>query len=60
MTMHAGALAFRDDLAVLEVECRSRGDERCRFLMGGADALGRLYEGLREGDSVDAALSRVG
>jgi predicted hydrocarbon binding protein len=27
------------DVAVLEVECRSRGDQRCRFLFGGAIAV---------------------
>src|SRR5688572_18994012 len=32
------------DVAVMEVECRSRGDQRCRFLIGGADAVYAIYE----------------
>jgi predicted hydrocarbon binding protein len=31
---------------VMEVECRSRGDARCRFLVGGPDTLNWIYEGL--------------
>lgn len=32
-----------EDVAVLEVECRSAGDGRCRFLFGGEAALGEVY-----------------
>jgi predicted hydrocarbon binding protein len=45
-----------DRLAVLEVECRSRGDERCRFALGGAEALRRIYERIRDGDSFQTAV----
>ena len=31
---------------VMEVECRSRGDARCRFLVGGPDMLNWIYDGL--------------
>jgi predicted hydrocarbon binding protein len=45
-------------LAVLEVECRSMGSERCRFLTGSAEALERVYErmvkGFNYGEAVDA------
>lgn len=44
------------DLAVMEVDCRGRGDARCRFLLGGAEALQRVYAGLRQGNGVDAAV----
>lgn len=49
-----------DELAVLEVECLSRGDRQCRFLLGGGEALGRLYEEMRAGEPFDAALQRLG
>jgi hypothetical protein len=35
--------------AVLEVECRSRGDARCRFLVGSPDVLTWIYEGMAAG-----------
>lgn len=35
--------------AVLEVECRSRGDARCRFLIGGPEMLNWVYQGLAAG-----------
>lgn len=38
-------------VAVLEVECRSRGDERCRFLFGGQDALDGVFGQLQSGGS---------
>lgn len=46
-------------VGVLEVECRSRGDLRCRFLFGGAAALGPLYTGLVAGQDLDAALAAL-
>jgi predicted hydrocarbon binding protein len=48
------------DVAVLEVECRSRGEGRCRFLFGGADAVYAVYERIAAGDSADAALQQIG
>lgn len=47
------------DIAVMEVECRSTGAARCRFLFGSADALNALYERVSTGDAVDAALSEL-
>lgn len=46
-------------VAVLEVECRSRGDARCRFLFGSGDALNALYQNVGSGASVDTALSEL-
>lgn len=46
-------------VAVLEVECRSRGDARCRFLFGSSDALQTLYENVGSGASVDTALAEL-
>ncbi len=36
-------------LAVMEVECRSRGDARCRWLVGAPETLGALYEQMGQG-----------
>jgi predicted hydrocarbon binding protein len=36
-------------VAVMEVECRSRGDGRCRFLAGAPETLGTLYEQMARG-----------
>ncbi|HEY0305594.1 MAG TPA: V4R domain-containing protein [Longimicrobiales bacterium] len=47
------------DVAVMEVECRSAGADRCRFLFGSADALNALYARVSSGDAVDAALSEL-
>jgi predicted hydrocarbon binding protein len=47
------------DVAVLEVECRSAGDARCRFLFGSAEALNALYARVSTGDAVDTALSEL-
>ncbi|HEX6063704.1 MAG TPA: V4R domain-containing protein [Longimicrobiales bacterium] len=51
--------AAGSDVAVMEVECRSQGDPRCRFLFGSADALNALYARVSSGDAVDAALSKL-
>jgi bacteriochlorophyll 4-vinyl reductase len=47
------------EVAVLEVECRSRGEPRCRFLFGGAVAVYALYDRIAAGDAPDAALARL-
>jgi predicted hydrocarbon binding protein len=36
-------------VAVMEVECRSRGDHRCRFLAGAPETLGILYDRMGQG-----------
>ena len=43
-------------VAVLEVECRSRNDGRCRFLSGSPDTLNTVYEQLTQGRSYAEAL----
>lgn len=40
-------------LAVMEVECRSRGDGRCRFLLGSTEVMQRVYEGMAAGEDYD-------
>ncbi len=44
-------------VAVMEVECRSRGDARCRFLAGSPDTLAALYDRMAQGMSYGEALS---
>ena len=46
-----------EPVSVMEVECRSRGDERCRFLSATPDVLQRVYEAMTEGRSYEEALS---
>jgi hypothetical protein len=41
------------------VECRSRGDLRCRFLFGAQETLQALYDSVADGVAVDEALSSL-
>jgi predicted hydrocarbon binding protein len=43
-------------VAVMEVECRSRGDARCRFLAGAPETLSALYDRMAQGSSYAEAL----
>jgi predicted hydrocarbon binding protein len=43
-------------LAVMEVECRSAGFDRCRFLLGSADVLQQVYDGMAAGASYSDAV----
>ncbi len=46
-------------LAVLEVECRSAGDARCRFLVGSAEMLSRVYDAMGHGASYGTAVAQT-
>lgn len=46
-------------LSVLEVECRSAGAPRCRFLMGNTEVLGYVFDQLERGTPYQDALTRV-
>ena len=46
-------------LAVLEVECRSTGAARCRFLVGNADVMEHLYEEMGRGADYESALASL-
>jgi predicted hydrocarbon binding protein len=46
-------------LAVLEVECRSMGAHRCRFLVGNADVMEQLYEEMGRGLGYEEAVGAV-
>jgi len=43
-------------VAVMEVECRSRGDGRCRFLAGAPETLSTLYDRMAQGAAYTGAL----
>lgn len=45
------------ELGVLEVECRSRGDDRCRFAVAAPATLAGIYERLASGAPVAEALA---
>ncbi len=47
-------------LAVLEVECRSMGGERCRFLVGNAAVMEHVYFELERGNTYDDAVAELG
>ena len=46
-------------LAVLEVECRSAGAPRCRFLLGNGDVMRYVYEEMEKGTGYEEAVERV-
>jgi predicted hydrocarbon binding protein len=45
-----------EPVAVMEVECRSRSDARCRFLSGSPDTLNAVYEQMSQGRTYAEAL----
>jgi predicted hydrocarbon binding protein len=45
-----------ESVAVMEVECRSRGDARCRFLSAAPEVLQQVYEHMTQGMSYTEAL----
>jgi predicted hydrocarbon binding protein len=45
-----------EPVAVMEVECRSRNDERCRFLSASPDTLNIIYAQMTQGTSYEQAL----
>jgi hypothetical protein len=45
--------------AVMEVECRTRGEARCRFLVGSPDLLTWMYEGLTAGRAYEELLAEL-
>jgi predicted hydrocarbon binding protein len=44
-------------VAVMEVECRTRGDQKCRFLAGAPESLGIIYERMAGGSGYLEALT---
>lgn len=46
-------------LAVMEVECRSMGSERCRFLLGSSETMQYVYDGMTTGIPYDTSLAKM-
>jgi uncharacterized protein len=46
-------------IAVLEVECRSMGDPRCRFLLGNSAVMANVYEQMGAGAGYEEAVENV-
>lgn len=44
-------------LAVMEVECRSMGTDRCRFLIASAEVMQHVYDAMGNGVGYDAAVA---
>jgi len=44
-------------LAVMEVECRSTGAERCRFLLGSTEVMQAVYDGMSQGQAYAEAVA---
>lgn len=47
-------------VAVLEVECRSAGHERCRFLIGSPEVMDAVYDEMGRGADYDSAVRKQG
>lgn len=45
-----------ETVAVMEVECRSKGDGRCRFLSASPERLNGVYEAMANGQGYEEAL----
>lgn len=48
-----------EEVAVMEVECRSQGDLQCRFLFGGAPALDELFRRMESGEDLAGSLATL-
>ena len=46
-----------EPLSVMEVECRSMGGDRCRFLVGDGDTMQRVYEAMGQGVTYESAVT---
>ena len=46
-------------LVVMEVECRSMGSERCRFLVGSSETIQHVYDAMVQGLTYDASLEQM-
>jgi predicted hydrocarbon binding protein len=49
-----------EPLAVMEVECRSMGGDRCRWLVGGGETMQRIYDEMGRGVGYDQAIIAAG
>lgn len=47
------------ELSVMEVECRSTGSPRCRFLVGTADVIQQIYDAMSQGHAYQDVIASV-
>jgi uncharacterized protein len=47
-------------VSVMEVECRSTGAARCRFLVASAETIQQVYDGITQGGHYETVLQQVG
>ena len=47
------------ELAAMEVECRSSGSARCRFLVGTADVIQQVYDAISQGQPYEDVIATV-
>jgi len=53
------AQVAEEPLAVLEVECRSMGHARCRFLLGSTEVMTAVYQAMERGVGYEEAVGEV-
>jgi hypothetical protein len=46
-----------ETVAVMEVECRSKGDPRCRFLSAMPETLQKVYDAMTQGQTYEEGLT---
>lgn len=46
-------------MVAMEVECRSMGSERCRFLIGSGETMQHVYEGLTQGVPYEQSIAQM-
>lgn len=46
-----------EQLAVMEVECRSMGAERCRFLLASGEVMQQVYDAMGAGETYESAVN---
>jgi len=48
------------EVAVLEIECRSKGDARCRFAFGAPEIMGAVYQYMLDGADAERSIAALG
>ena len=51
--------AAGSEVAVLELECRSRGDARCRFAFGAPEIMGAVYQYILDGADAEQSIAAL-
>jgi hypothetical protein len=54
------SIVGQSPLAAMEVECRSTGASRCRWVLGSPEAIQHVYEGMARGEAYSDAAATLG